>query len=285
VYIDSSLEPGHMTVGGLLLCGKSRREVLFSTYFCHPSLANDNLSGLVLQVFLARELSKRKLKFSYRFLFAPETIGSLAYFSHNPGSLEEIGAGLVLTCVGGPRKFRYKQSFESKHYINRYIEETLTESGDGFEVCPFDIHGSDERQYSSPGFRINTASIHKDKYYEYAEYLTSLDNLDLVNAEKIFETYELYLRVIEKMESDSFYERIILPGEVMLSQYGLYPETGGGQTPQNETQNELDLLLGFLFHCDGVTPLSQIAGALGMSLGEIKPLADKLIEKGVLAEL
>ena len=304
VFIDSSFkEDGSLAIGELLIQGKNKKEILISTYFCHPSLANDNLSGFLLTAFLAKELSARKnLNYSYRVIFVPETIGAISYCAMNEEAMRSIDTGMVVTCVGGPGDFGYKQSFDKKHYINELIQQVFMEEGVEYITYPFDIHGSDERQYSSQGFRINVATICRDKYYEYPFYHTSLDNLDFVKAEQINKSLDLYLRLIDKLDtykgsyepSLSFDEgghgssqspiyRNLFPNcEVMLSKHGLYPDTGGGMLPGQNTEEELNIILSLLFHCDGKRTLTSISSELAMPLNAIKAIGSMLEEKGIL---
>jgi aminopeptidase-like protein len=303
VFIDSSFKDGSLTVGELLIKGESEQEVLISTYICHPSLANDNLSGMILTAFLARELLSRKnLKRSYRIVFVPETIGAITYCAMNEMAMKAIDIGLVVTTVGGPGKFGYKQSFDQSHYINKLIEEILLEGDHDFITYPFDIHGSDERQYSSPGFRINAATICKDKYYEYPYYHTSLDNLDFVKAEYIYQTLQVYLRLIDKLELTGLPTEVAVDVgrhqapdsskalcfrsqphcEIMLSKHNLYPETGGKWLPGEENGLDLDLILWLLFYCDGTHNLESISKKIGAPLDKLEVIAFKLEKKGIL---
>lgn len=284
VFIDSEFSDGSLTVGELLIPGKSAREYLISTYFCHPSLANDNLSGVVLTAFLARELLKQKNNFSYRIVFIPETIGAIAYCAENEDIMKSIDCGFVVTCVGGPGKFGYKQSLDPGHYINKAVESAFREVGEDFICYPFDIHGSDERQYSSPGFRINTASICRDKYYEYDYYHTSLDNLAFVSERHIDSTLSIYSRAVEILEQNVFYERTNPFCEVMLSKHDLYPKTGGGLLPNAGGLGSLDNILWFLFLCDGKTSLSEIACKMNVEMETLVPLTDLFVEKGIIRQ-
>ena len=307
VFIDSSFkEDGSLAIGELLIQGKNKKEILISTYFCHPSLANDNLSGFLLTAFLAKELSARKnLNHSYRIIFVPETIGAISYCAMNEEAMRSIDTGLVITCVGGPGKFGYKQSFDKNHYINDLIRNIFREEGVEYITYPFDIHGSDERQYSSQGFRINVATICRDKYYEYPFYHTSLDNLDFVKAGQINKSLELYLTLIDKLETyqgsyepslnfnkgdqgssqSPIYKNLFPNCEVMLSQHGLYPDTGGGMLPGQNTEVELNTILFLLFHCDGVRNLSVITKELELPLDQVNIIATLLKEKGILSEI
>lgn len=284
VVIDSEFdESGSLSVGELLIPGESEEEILISTYLCHPSLANDNLSGTVLTAFLARELlaGPRPLH-SYRIVWVPETIGAIAYCAMNETAMKCIDSGLVVTTVSGPGTFGYKQSFDREHPINALIEEVFREAEVEFVTYPFDIHGSDERQYSSQGFRINVASITKDKYYEYPYYHTSLDNLDFVKGEAMACSLELYLALLLRLDRNVRYRNCYPECEVMLSRHELYPDTGGGQLPQVGGRDELDLILWLLFWCDGERTLHQVARELGVPMAALFSVVDKLLDKGVL---
>jgi aminopeptidase-like protein len=284
VCIDTEFKDGALSVGELLIPGRSRREVLVSTYLCHPSLANDNLSGVVLTAFLARELKRMSLNYSYRVVFVPETIGAIAYCAHNAAAMRAIDSGFVVTCTGGPGPFYVKQSFTPGHHLNRIVDEVLRNSGEKYVTYPFDVHGSDERQYSSQGFRINTISIGRDRYYEYPFYHTSLDNLDFVNAKQIVSSLEIYLETIRRLDREVVLRNRHPDCEVMLSKHDLYPKTGGALnfSGAGRSLDELDLILWLLFLCDGHLPLSDIALKLGVAEAALRPVAVKLLDKGAL---
>lgn len=283
VVIDSELKLGALSYGEVLIPGRSSQEILLSCYICHPSMANDSLSGVLLTAFLARHIAGLKDRhWSYRIVFVPETIGAIAYCAQNETAMKHIDTGLVITTVGGPGKFGYKQSFDPTHPVNAMIEAVLTEAGVEFITYPFDIHGSDERQYSSQGFRINAATICRDRYYEYPFYHSSLDDLTFVTAQQIAETLALYVRLIDKLEARGIYRNRIPHGEVMLSRHDLYPATGGAQLPELGGRSELDLILWLLFLCDGKLDLDCIAARLRVSPAILAPIAHRLIDKGVL---
>lgn len=283
VFINSSFNSnGSMTIGELVIKGKLKQEHLISTYFCHPSLANDNLSGVILTAFLSRELLKKNLNYSYRIIFIPETIGAIAYCAMNRSAMKKIDCGLVITTVGGKGKYAYKQSFRSDHYINKMIEKVFEDNKTDFITYPFDIHGSDERQYSSQGFKINVATICKDKYYEYPFYHTSFDNLNFVSAENIYKTLNLYIDLIEKMDKNLIYKNIKPNCEVMLSKYNLYPEIGGGILPTTECLSELDIILWLLYYCDGKKSLSEIADRLKINISSLYLVIKKIENKKIV---
>ena len=281
VFIDSTLEEGFLSIGELLIEGKSKKEYLISTYICHPSLANDNLSGVVLTAFLAKELLKKRRNFSYRIIFVPETIGAITYCSHHEEIMKNIDSGFVITTVGGPGSFGYKQSFDDNNSINRIIEKVFKENNIDFITYPFHVLGSDERQYSSIEFRINVATICKDKYFEYDHYHTSHDNLDFVKPEYINETLNIYLQAIEKIDKSIVYENMFPHCEVMLSKHDLYPEISGDYIP-NRGIIESDILRRLLIYCDGRTDLYKISQILEIPIDVLHRLASKLEKKGIM---
>lgn len=282
VFIDSDFKDGVLNYAELVIPGKCSKEYLISCYICHPSMANDSLSGFLLTAFLSKTLLKLDLNFSYRIIFLPETIGAIAYCANNIEIMNKIETGLVITTVGGPGPFGYKKSFDPNNPINGMIEQVFIENSVDFITYKFDVHGSDERQYSSPGLRINVATISKDKYYEYDYYHTSLDNLDFVKAENINLTLDLYLQLIEKLDKNLIYERINPNCEIMLSKNDLYPKLGGKFTPENSRQTELDLIVWLLFYFDGSTSLWDISQKLNTSIEELDEVARKLLAKGIL---
>ena len=259
--------------------------MLVSTYICHPSLANDNLSGLLLSAFLAKKVSIMDNQYSYRFVWVPETIGAIAYCAKNEERMKKIKTGLVVTTVGGPGKFGYKQSLDSSHRINRMVEEVFDESGVEYITYPFDINGSDERQYSSQGFGINVVTITKDKYYEYPFYHSSKDNLSYVKAEYIKRTLDLYFQLVLKLDKEAYYEKIQPYCETMLSKYGLYSSIGGGALPDGNKLSELDVIKWILLLSDGEKSINYISDRLGVNPGALATLSEKLTDIGVLRKI
>ena len=287
IKIDSEFEPnGSLSVGELFIPGISEEEILISTYFCHPSMANDNLSGTILTAFLAKELLKKEnLHYSYRIIWVPETIGAIAYSFMNEKKMKLIKAGFVITTVGGTGRFGFKMSYDPNHFLNSLVEEVFEEDDIDFITYPFDIHGSDERQYSSPSFRINTVTITKDKYYEYDYYHTSLDNLDFVKGENINKSLNLYLKCINKIEEQIIYITNYPNCEVMLSKHNLYPKLGGEQLPDKTKKNQLDIILWLLFWCDGKKTLKQISSKIKVEYEEVKKIALMLEKKKIIKRL
>lgn len=283
VTIDSTLKPGSLTYGEYVLPGTSSEEVIISTYICHPSMANDNLSGMLMTAFLAGELSRQSNnKLGYRIVWVPETIGAIVYCALNEEDIKRIRYGLVVTCVAGTGKYGYKQSYDASHSINSVIEEIFEKENIDFQTYPFDIHGSDERQYSSQAFRINVASLTKDKYYEYPYYHTSLDDLKFISSRYLKKSLDLHLQVLNKLDKEPVYKNRFPHCEIMLSKYDLYPKVGGHQLPEYNNLSELDLRLWLLWLCDGNTGLYQIARKLDVPQERIELIAQHLCEKKVL---
>ena len=200
VVISSKLNDGHLTFGELLLRGESEKEILFSCYICHPSMCNDNLSGVSLLTFLARYLSKKKLNYSYRFLFIPETIGAITWLSLNEKNIEKIQCGLLATSLGDKGHLTYKKTRRGNSIIDRIAEDVLKESNEKFEIIDFFPSGSDERQFCSPGFNLPIGSLTRTIYGKFSEYHTSADNLDFVRPKYLQDTFEKYIMIISKLE-------------------------------------------------------------------------------------
>ncbi len=285
IYIDSDHKIGTLTLADYIIKGSAKKEYLFSTYFCHPSLANDNLSGVVANAFLAKALTKKTLKNSYRFIFCPETIGSITYLFNKKDEIKNSSAGFIITCVGGKNNFSYKKSFLGTHSIDLAVRSAFLTSGIKFKEYEFIPQGSDERQYSSPGFRIPMGSIHRDKYNEYKEYHTSDDNLSFISAQSIFETITLYLKVIEILENNYKFISNILFCEPKLDKYNLYPTIGRTFKSNNESDklNELDIILWLNFYADGNHSLLEISNKLNINFDTLLKLFNDLVEKNVLS--
>ena len=282
VCIDSELINGSLTIGEMVIPGQTETEILISTYICHPSMANDNLSGVVMTALLARELTKQRRHFSYRIVFVPETIGAIAYCANNEAVMKKIDTGFVVTTVGGDGAVGYKSSIDEGHPINRIIEQTLRQHCTDYLSYPFLPLGSDERQYSSPGFRINVASITKDKYYDYPYYHTSLDNLDFVKAEHINESLNLYLHAIEKLEKNQVYRNCFPHGEINLKKYGLHEPVGGIRNVSGDALSSADLLLVLLMYCDGHHSLLDISEKSHVPIERLFDAAEILAGKKIL---
>ena len=268
VCIDSRFDQnGHMVTGELYIPGDTAEEYLVSTYICHPAMANDNLSGVLAAMVLARDILDRGCnRVGWRFVFAPETIGAIAYLSEHESDLAAVRGGFVLSCCGGKGPLGYKSSFQEGSVTDRAIKVAFRDKGIKPLEYPFSPTGSDERQYSSPGFRIPMTTVCKDKYHEYREYHTSLDNLDFVNGGQILESVEVYRNAFSIIEHNQIYFSLLQKGEPQLGRRGLYPRTGGGnKQPANAKKGEpknytsIDALSWALFLADGENDLLTIS--------------------------
>jgi len=283
VRVDSEHFAGSLTYGEILIPGRSSREILISCYICHPYMANDGVSGMLLTAFLARYISGLTSRnWSYRIIFVPETIGAISYLHRNKEAMVAVEAGLEITTVGGPGGFGFKRTWDDAHWLNDVIEETLVGRDIPYKEYPFDIHGADERQFSSQGFRINVGTICQDRYHEYPEYHSSADNLELVTAGAIAASLDVYHDVINSLENLEFFVNKNPHGEVMLSKHNLYPTVGGAIRPQEGENSELQLILWLLFYLDGHLPLNTVAARLKVSEEVLRPLVDTLVALDVV---
>jgi aminopeptidase-like protein len=229
-------------------------------------------------------MAQHDLRNTYRIAFVPETIGALVLLDSLGAEFDQIFCGLQVTTVGGPGSYQVKQSWNPQHPINAIAKKVLNLSGRNYEELEFDIHGSDERQYSSPGFRINMLTIARNIYYSYPEYHSSLDNLDLVNGQQISETFALYVRVINEFESRRVFVRVEPRGEPMLSRHNLYTVVGGALIPDS-TMPQLDLALWVLFLCDGDLSTEDIADQVGIGHDEVLNMCERLSHLNLLREI
>ncbi len=269
---------GSLIFGEAFKKGTSKKEILLSTYCCHPSLANDNLSGVLTASMLFNYISKKKTKFSYRLVIAPETIGTLCFLKNS--DLKNIIGGTILTCTAGPGKLSLKESFDKNHWINIATHLTLKKyTNNDYKIYPFVPDGSDERQFSSPSFRINTPSVHKSKYYEYPQYHTSADNLKFISIENFCETLNFYIRWFKLIETLDVPVRTSSFGEYQLGKRGLYPNVGGAikqkanrvkdnsqSAVTNITEKNLDAFHWIMHLADGTKTNEQISEISGIDV-------------------
>jgi aminopeptidase-like protein len=281
VVIDSSLEAGHLTYGEYFIAGETSEEVLISCHSCHPSLCNDNLSGISVAVFLAQQLSKLSLHYSYRFLFIPGTIGSVTWLCHNETATHNIKHGLVLTCVGDGGKFTYKKSRQGSAEIDKISEYVLANSGKEYEVIEFFPYGYDERQYCSPGFNLAVGCFMKSPHGSFPEYHTSADNLEFVKPEYVADSYTQCLAILDILENNKTYLNQNPKCEPRLGKRGLYRAVGG---QAEEALNELAILW-VLNLADGEHSLLAMAQRSGMAFNVINKAAKALLKHDLLKEI
>ena len=280
VCIDSSLEDGHLTYGECYLQGEREDEVLVSCHTCHPSLCNDNLSGIALVVCLAKYLRQLSLRYSYRFLFIPGTIGSITWLCRNEGQVSRIKHGLVVACMGDPGKSTYKKSRQGEAEIDKAVLHVLRHSGQSYEVLDFSPYGYDERQFCSPGFNLPVGCLTRTPHGRFPEYHTSADNLNFVQPPYLADSFCKCLSVLYMLENNKTYLNQNPRCEPQLGKRGLYRPTGG----QKESGiNELALLW-VLNLSDGSHTLLDIADRSTLEFGLIKQAADALLEHGLLKE-
>ncbi len=281
VYIDSTLENGSLTYGELLIPGTSDDEVLFSAHVCHPSLANDNLSGIAVLTYLAKDLLKQKNQLSYRFLFIPGTIGSIAWLAHNEAQTKKIKHGLVASLLGDSGDFTYKKSRRGNATIDQVVEHVLNHSEWPYTIRDFSPYGYDERQYCSPGFNLPVGNLTRSQFGQYPEYHTSADDLELIQPVCLELSLEVYKRIVEVLEGNFYYQNVNPKCEPQLGKRGLYTAIGG----QSDQRNMQLAMLWILNFSDGQHSLLDIAQKSGFDFFVIKKMAEILVEKKLLLKM
>ena len=273
VVINSSLFEGKLNYGELLIKGKSEKEIFLSTYICHPSMANNELSGPTVVTFLAKWLQElSNPEYSYRIIFIPETIGSITYLSsHYKDMKKKILAGFNVSCVGDDRAYSYIPSRKGNTLSDLVAKHVLKWTDPNFIKYSWLDRGSDERQYCAPGIDLPIASILRSKYGSYPEYHTSLDNLEnVVNPEGLSGGYWAIRNAIEAIENNKYYECTVLC-EPQMDKRGLYPTLS-----KRGRAVEVSLMLNFISFCDGKTSLLDIADNLNTPIWELYDVVDKL---------
>jgi aminopeptidase-like protein len=282
VVVDASLEPGSLTYGELYLKGQSEDEILISCHSCHPSLCNDNLSGVGLATYLAKTLIDRStLRYSYRFLFIPGTIGSITWLALNRDNVDRIKHGLVVACVGDPGKLTYKKSRQGTAEIDQAVTHILKHSGQEYEIQDFTPYGYDERQYCSPGFNLAVGCLSRTPHGCYQEYHTSADNLDFVQPAYLADSLSKYLAVLDVLENNKKYINTNPMCEPQLGRRGLYGAMGG----RKDTSDLEMAMLWLLNLSDGENSLLDIAEESGYQFSIINETASILVDNQLLVEL
>jgi aminopeptidase-like protein len=281
VCIDSTLAPGHLTMGEWYLPGESQEEVLLSAHICHPSLANDNLSGLALAVALANRLQERRRRYSYRLLFIPGTIGSITWLALNESKTKNIKHGLVLTCVGDSGAPTYKRSRRGAAEIDRAATHVLRCAGAPHRIMDFFPYGYDERQYCSPGFDLAVGCFMRSQHGTFPEYHTSADDMSFIRPEHMADSFERVWEILEVLENNRVYLNTNPKCEPRLGKRGLYGALGG---TRHGAFDELGLLW-VLNLSDGRHDLLTIAERAGMRFSEVERAASALHACGLLEEL
>lgn len=279
VFIDTTLAAGALTYGEAFLPGETEREVLLTAHICHPSLANDNCSGLAVLALVARALGRRRNRFGYRFLFAPGTIGALCWLAGNEERLSRIHHGLVVSCVGDGGGPVYKRSRRGDATIDRAMEAVRCD-GRRVTMLDFSPFGYDERQFCSPGFDLPVGLLQRSAFGTFPEYHTSADNLDFVRPEHLASSFRMIMDIIDVIETDRVPLNLSPKGEPQLGRRGLYSATGGHKTTSDITM----AYLWVLNLADGRHSLLDIACRSGLPFSAIAAAATRLEECGLLGD-
>ena len=280
VVVDSTLQAGSLTYGESYLSGETSDEVLVSCHVCHPSLCNDNLSGITVAVKLAETMAARSRRYSYRFLFIPGTIGSITWLAQNEQIVPRIRHGLVITGVGDAGNVTYKKSRQGNAEIDRVTTHVLRHSGEAHSIIDFFPYGYDERQYCSPGFNLPVGCFMRTPHGQYPEYHSSADNLDLIRSESLSRSYADCLQTFELLEENRVYVSQNPRCEPQLGRRGLYRAVAG----QQENQFRELALLWVLNMSDGRHALLDIADRANLPFGQIQSAAQALVEARLLKE-
>jgi aminopeptidase-like protein len=280
ICIDSTLEDGYLTYGECYIQGRSTDEVLISSHACHPSLANDNLSGLCVAMFLAKHLINRDLQYSYRFLFIPGTIGAITWLAKNREDVKRIRHGLVLSGIGDAGGFHYKRSRRGDAEIDRAATLVLKHCGEPAELLDFSPYGYDERQYCSPGFNLPVGCLMRSVWGTFPEYHTSADDLSFIKPLSLAGSLRVCLEILDVLEKNRICVNQLPWCEPQLGKRNLYRATGGESIAQ-----ETNARLWVLSFSDGAHSLLDIAERSGLPFSAVRDAAEVLTEAGLLASV
>ena len=280
VFIDSSLKNGELTYGEIFIKGDCKEEIFLSTYICHPSMANNEVSGPALVTYLAKYIkSKPSSRYSYRIIFIPETIGAIAYLSINLEQMKKnIVAGYNVTCVGDDNNFSYLPSRDGNTLSDKVALYVLSMRVKGYKKYSYLDRGSDERQYCYPGIDLPVCSIMRSKYGEYPEYHTSLDNLNFISSDGLNKSFEVYKDAIDILENNFIYRNAWLC-EPQLGKRGMYPNVSTKNSKAIVRQ-----MMNLLSYCDGENDLLDIAALINEPFWDLSDLARELERKNILIQ-
>jgi aminopeptidase-like protein len=280
VVIDSTLAEGHLTYAEHVVPGRVGDEVIISCHVCHPSLANDNLAGIAVATYLAKALAEKNPRYTYRFLFAPGTIGSITWLARNHERIGKVKHGLVLACAGDRGSLTYKQSRRADAEIDRVLRYVLGESGRPHKVIEFSPYGYDERQFCSPGINLGVGSLTRTPYAGYPEYHTSGDNPDFVSPESMMDTLAVCREAVDVLDRNRYLVNLSPYGEPQLGKRGLYESLGG----RSDAKQAQLAMLWVLNYSDGEHDLLDIAQRSGLPFDAVVAAAKALHGAGLVKE-
>jgi aminopeptidase-like protein len=281
VVVDAEKSDGHLSYGEYFHPGSNGKEMLFSAHICHPSLANDNCSGIALLTCLARALNARQTRYGYRFLFAPGTIGSLSWLSRNEDRLDVIKHGLVVSCVGDGGGPNYKRSRRGNAIIDRVVACVRCSEDQPATMHEFSPYGYDERQFCSPGFNLPVGLLQRSAFGTFPEYHTSADNLSFIRPEHLASSFNMVMDIIDAIEGNWIPLNLSPKGEPQLGRRGLFSALGGHKSNSARTM----AFLWVLNLADGDHSLLDIAERSKMPFSDIAAAAERLREAGLLSNL
>ncbi len=285
VYIDSELSDGSLTYGELIIPGKSKKEVFLSTYVCHPSMANNELSGPTVTTYLVKWIQSQSREYTYRIIFIPETIGSICYLSENLATMKKnIIAGYNISCVGDDNAYSYLPSRDGQTIADEAALYVLSKAHPNFVQYSYLDRGSDERQYCSPGVDLPVASVMRTKYGAYKEYHTSLDDLNYVSAEGLFGAYNILIQCIEcieNVENSKTYKATTLC-EPQLGRRNLR-STLGAKT--NNMPENVMLMSHILAYADGKHSVLSMVNKFNVPISELLESIGILTKEGLIEVL
>jgi aminopeptidase-like protein len=280
VCIDSELTSGSLTYAESVIPGQSAEEIVIFTHICHPSLCNDNLSGIALSTYLARNLFGQRPRYTYRFIFAPATIGSITWLARNNDRLSSIRHGLVFSVIGDKGDLVYKRSRAGDNEIDRAVEQVFRDQKNDLRIREFSPWGYDERQFCSPGLNLPFGRLTRTPNGEYPEYHTSADNLSVVKPEFLLDSFHAVWSIFSVLEGNSTYLNQSPYGEPRLGRRGLYRKLGGFSSVEDEQL----AMLWLLNLSDGNHSILDIAMKSGLPFKTIRSVANLLIDAKLLAE-
>ena len=281
VVIESEIKKGVLNYGEVIIPGQEKKEIFLSTYICHPSIANNEISGPVVTMALIKWICSKPRRYTYRIIFIPETIGSISYLSINLEKMKSnVIAGYNITCIGDDRCYSYLPSRNGNTISDLAAKHVLKNIDPSFKKYTWLDRGSDERQYCSPGIDLPIATIMRSKYGEYPEYHTSLDNLNFISPTGLSGGFHAIMRSLQVIEENRFYKALVL-GEPQLGRRNLYPNLGTKKNPSKK----IEYILNFLSYADGTNSLLEIANKINVAFWDLSLIVQDLIKLNLVVSV